>query len=88
MGSAEGAEGAEKDEYPAHIVTVDNFGIGETDNTYSADAQVNPQGPLEGRSRVVRGGSWLIDAPLCRPADRSFGAPRGGGCIVGLRLAM
>ena len=207
MGSAEGAEGAEKDEYPAHIVTVDNFGIGETEvtqelwkavmgnnpsgytdmsqlpvesvtwfdcqtfieklneltgekfrmpteaeweyaarggkhskgyiysgsdtlslvgwykenggerpqpvkmkrpnelglydmsgnmwewcsdwyDTYSADAQVNPQGPSEGRSRVVRGGSWLIDAPLCRPADRSFGAPRGGGCIVGLRLAM
>jgi formylglycine-generating enzyme required for sulfatase activity len=57
-------------------------------DTYSADAQVNPQGPSEGRSRVVRGGSWLIDAPLCRPADRSFGAPRGGGCIVGLRLAM
>lgn len=207
MGSAEGAEGAENDEYPAHIVTVDNFGIGETEvtqelwkavmgnnpsgytdmsqlpvesvtwfdcqtfieklneltgekfrmpteaeweyaarggkhskgyiysgsdtlslvgwykenggerpqpvkmkrpnelglydmsgnmwewcndwyDTYSTDAQVNPQGPSEGRSRVVRGGSWLIDAPLCRPADRSFGAPRGGGCIVGLRLAM
>ena len=54
---------------------------------YSADDANNPQGPQEGRTRVVRGGCWLMDAPICRPADRSSGAPRGGGCIVGLRLA-
>lgn len=54
---------------------------------YTAEDAVNPQGAAEGRSRIVRGGSWLVDAAICRPADRSSGAPRGGGCIVGLRLA-
>ena len=54
---------------------------------YEAAEQIDPQGPQEGRTRVVRGGSWLVDAAICRPADRSSGAPRGGGCIVGLRLA-
>ena len=55
---------------------------------YSADEANNPQGPQEGKTRVVRGGCWLMDAAICRPADRSSGAPRGCGCIVGLRLAM
>ena len=55
---------------------------------YTADAVVNPQGAQEGRLRVMRGGSWLVDAALCRSVDRCSGAPRGGGCIVGLRLAM
>lgn len=54
---------------------------------YTAEDAVDPQGPAEGRARIVRGGSWLVDAAVCRPADRSSGAPRGGGCIVGLRLA-
>lgn len=54
---------------------------------YTAVDAVDPQGAAEGRSRIVRGGSWLVDAAICRPADRSSGAPRGGGCIVGLRLA-
>lgn len=55
---------------------------------YPSEEVVNPQGPQEGRARIVRGGSWLVDAAICRPADRSSGAPRGGGCIVGLRLAL
>lgn len=55
---------------------------------YTSEYVVNPQGPQQGRSRVVRGGSWLVDADICRVADRSSGAPRGGGCIVGLRLAI
>ena len=33
MGSAEGAAGAEKDEFPAHKVTVDDFYIAETEVT-------------------------------------------------------
>lgn len=55
---------------------------------YTPEESIDPQGPTEGHSRVLRGGSWLIDAPLCRPEDRSFGAPKGGGCIVGMRLAI
>ena len=55
---------------------------------YTAEDAINPQGPEQGRTRIVRGGSWLVDAAVCRSADRSSGAPRGGGCIVGLRLAM
>ena len=54
---------------------------------YTAEDAVDPQGAAEGKTRVVRGGSWLVDAAICRPADRSSGAPRGGGCIVGFRLA-
>ena len=55
---------------------------------YSAGEAKNPQGAEEGRTRVVRGGCWLMDENICRPADRSSAAPRGSGCIVGLRLAM
>ena len=55
---------------------------------YTAEDAIAPQGAAEGKTRVVRGGSWLVDAAICRPADRSSGAPRGGGCIVGLRLAL
>lgn len=55
---------------------------------YTAEEVDNPQGAQEGRLRVMRGGCWLVDAVLCRSADRCSGAPRGGGCIAGLRLAM
>lgn len=55
---------------------------------YPADACKNPVGPQEGRNRVVRGGSWLVEPAICRPSDRSFGTPKGGGCVVGLRLAL
>lgn len=55
---------------------------------YIAEETKNPKGAEEGRTRVVRGGCWLMDENICRPADRSSAAPRGSGCIVGLRLAM
>lgn len=55
---------------------------------YSPEAATNPTGPQNGNCRVVRGGSWLVDPAICRSTDRSFGAPKGGGCILGLRLAM
>lgn len=55
---------------------------------YTAEDAVNPSGPAEGRSRVIRGGCWFVDAPVCRPSDRSLGSPRHSGCILGLRLAM
>lgn len=55
---------------------------------YSAEAVTNPTGAQDGRNRIMRGGSWLIEPALCRPADRDSGSPKGGGCIVGLRLAL
>lgn len=54
---------------------------------YSSEECTNPTGPAEGHTRVLRGGCWLVDAPICRPADRSFGAPKSSGCIGGMRLA-
>jgi formylglycine-generating enzyme required for sulfatase activity len=37
---------------------------------YSGEAQVDPEGPSTGTRRVVRGGSWYMDAARCRSAYR------------------
>jgi formylglycine-generating enzyme required for sulfatase activity len=38
--------------------------------------------------RVVRGGSWFINSPLCRAANRSWDAPGGGNDVIGLRVVL
>lgn len=55
---------------------------------YSAETATNPDGCKDGRTRVIRGGSWFDTPEQCRPTGRSKASPRGGGCIVGLRLAL
>ncbi len=55
---------------------------------YPSGAATDPRGPGEGSSRGFRGGSWLVDAPGCRSADRRrYGPSRNIHCL-GFRVAM
>ncbi len=54
---------------------------------YPAGAAVNPGGPEQGRSRVLRGGSWVDYGRSLRAAYRDRGAPDGRSHSFGLRLA-
>ena len=47
----------------------------------------DPQGPQTGSSRVLRGGSWITDAVICRVAYRSDNPPALRDRHYGLRLA-
>ncbi|MCX6876333.1 MAG: SUMF1/EgtB/PvdO family nonheme iron enzyme [Verrucomicrobia bacterium] len=50
--------------------------------------QTDPHGPVEGRFRVMRGGSWYNHAYFCGVAYRyDFGDPSGSSYNVGFRLA-
>ncbi|MGH1364909.1 MAG: SUMF1/EgtB/PvdO family nonheme iron enzyme [Calditrichia bacterium] len=52
-----------------------------------ADKQaVDPQGPSNGSSRIVRGGSWRNSAQDCRSANRNRGNPDDRNNGVGFRL--
>ncbi|MDR0970251.1 MAG: formylglycine-generating enzyme family protein [Lentimicrobiaceae bacterium] len=53
---------------------------------YPATPQKNPQGPLQGSNRVIRGGSWGYGARVCRVSSRSYYAPGYRHIIVGFRL--
>jgi len=47
---------------------------------------VNPQGPLLGTDRVVRGGSWLSAGTDCRTSTRAYSEPDYTGADIGFRL--
>jgi formylglycine-generating enzyme len=51
--------------------------------SYSDASQSDPQGPISGTNRVLRGGCFYVDANICRTANRSAGYPTrrdwGGG---------
>ena len=49
---------------------------------------INPQGPSEGTSRVIRGGSWLIDPEFCRCSIRGGWIPGLRDYFVGFRLVL
>ncbi|MFC1793565.1 formylglycine-generating enzyme family protein [Planctomycetota bacterium] len=40
------------------------------DNYYNHGVMIDPPGPQNGKSRVLRGGSWLYGARYCRSANR------------------
>ena len=55
---------------------------------YSIHAQTNPKGSDDGVYRVLRGGSWGINARSCRSSYRSGGSPSFRSSYLGLRLAL
>ena len=55
---------------------------------YSTGPVTNPSVPTSGSARVVRGGSWALDARSCRSAFRYRGTPSNRINYVGFRLAL
>jgi formylglycine-generating enzyme required for sulfatase activity len=53
---------------------------------YSAQSVRDPQGPAEGKYRVLRGGSWYTLAPFCRSAFRFYSLPTVRLGYVGFRV--
>ncbi|XOF33853.1 MAG: formylglycine-generating enzyme family protein [Candidatus Electrothrix sp. YB6] len=54
----------------------------------TADPAVDPQGPVRGYARLVRGGSWADDAWSARSACRESCSPDFRSAGIGLRLAV
>lgn len=52
---------------------------------YSNRAQTNPQGPTSGSHRLLRGGSWDVDALYCRVPNRFDYFPSNRHYVVGFR---
>ena len=55
---------------------------------YSKHSQTNPQGPSSGSYRVLRGGSWYINARYCRVSIRDRDDPDYGNSFHGFRLCL
>jgi formylglycine-generating enzyme required for sulfatase activity len=55
---------------------------------YVSGVQTNPRGPTAGSFRVLRGGSWLINAFSCRTANRIYYYPSLGGDGYGFRCVL
>ena len=55
---------------------------------YSSGVQTNPKGRYDGLWRVLRGGSWYVQARLCRSSYRSHASPDYRDDEVGLRLVL
>lgn len=57
------------------------------DGSYYANSpSSNPKGLSAGSYRVYRGGSWGLNAGLCRVSNRSYSTPSGTFHTLGLRL--
>ena len=57
-------------------------------NYYSVSPLVDPSGPMQGKERVVRGGSWHSSATDWRCAFRKSYPPEYRGISIGFRLIM
>ncbi len=57
-------------------------------NEYLIDSTIDPTGPQEGTSRVLRGGSWFCTLDLCRSANRGWNTPDIRDDDVGFRIVM
>jgi len=59
------------------------------DNTYySHSPNSNPTGPASGKSRVMRGGSWQMEAHRLLTYEREASLPNAGNSNLGFRCAM
>jgi len=56
-------------------------------SSYGGDA-TDPNGPVSGSNRVIRGGRWRGSASLCRSASRIFYYPASPDDNVGFRLVL
>ena len=55
---------------------------------YPESAVLDPQGPMTGWNRVLRGGSWIHDANYCRSACRISAGPSIRNDYIGFRVAL
>ncbi|MDR3221637.1 MAG: formylglycine-generating enzyme family protein [Candidatus Accumulibacter sp.] len=55
---------------------------------YASGLSTDPKGPLEGRRRVLRGGSWFSSAKELRSAFRHYYTPGSRSGYNGFRLAL
>ena len=55
-------------------------------NYYNQSPRQDPQGPQDGRHRVVRGGSWDLVGRVCRSANRDRIGPGGRFLNLGFRV--
>jgi len=53
---------------------------------YPSGAVTDPTGPASGTVKVFRGGSWIVNARICRSAERSGHAPGDRSWWTGFRL--
>ncbi len=53
---------------------------------YDVSPTDNPQGPIDGFSRIRRGGCWYYAAEYCRTADRNGDGPDEVSAGVGFRV--
>ena len=58
------------------------------DRYYQSLPERNPNGPMGGGYRVLRGGCWRDDARGCRVSDRNGGRPGDHGNSLGMRLSL
>ena len=53
---------------------------------YAPSASEDPMGASSGSSRVLRGGSWFLNAYYCRSAFRHYGGPSRRRSSIGFRV--
>ena len=54
--------------------------------SYNSSSQTNPHGPNSGSRRVLRSGSWYLNAMFCRVANRSSSNPSNSYYNIGFRI--
>ena len=57
-------------------------------DSYRTGGKIDPKGPNDGDSRVLRGGSWGSDPKVCRSANRNAGAVGDRHVSIGFRVVL
>jgi formylglycine-generating enzyme required for sulfatase activity len=56
-------------------------------NYYASSPSSNPQGPVSGQYRVLRGGSWSVLDNVTRSSNRNWNTPVNADDLIGFRCA-